>query len=106
MKDRLHRLQRKAVEVKANGIIYRGILAGVDEDYVYLKGETCWITLPMDAVIAIRKKGKSEADWTRKEIEGAPKRGREEREEKRTYSPSDLDKIHQGKELGEWPEDE
>jgi hypothetical protein len=106
LKDKLARLFREKVDIKAGGILYRGLLIGADEDYVYLKGETMYITLPIDRVTAIRRQGGDEGDWTQKQIEGAPGRTPEERAGKKLYRDSDLKKIHQPDEGKEWPETE
>jgi len=106
MIDRLSRYFGSEVEIKAHGIIYRGLLVGADEEYIYLKGETTWITLPMNVATAVRKKGEKESEWAQKQVEGAPERDKDNREEKRLYSPSDLEKLHEGKGESEWPDED
>jgi hypothetical protein len=47
-------LRLKAVLVRANGLTYRGILLGADEDEVYLKGELRYLALPMERITSIK----------------------------------------------------
>ena len=63
-----------------------------------------YITLPMERVTGVRLEGGTEAEWLHKEVEGAPVRGQKEREEKKLYSPSDMEKLHKADEGQEWPE--
>ncbi|HLG19168.1 MAG TPA: hypothetical protein VI895_05035 [Bdellovibrionota bacterium] len=50
----LERLKRKRVEVRANGLTYRGILLEATETEMTLRGETGFITLPMDRIASVR----------------------------------------------------
>ena len=102
MKDKLYRYFKKRVEIKAKGITYRGFLSGADEDTVYLKMETGWVTIAMEAVSAVKEQ--EDKDWEIKEVPGAPRKTPEEREKKKRYSKSDLDKLHAGDKERHWPE--
>lgn len=53
----IHKLRHRTVEVWAHGILYKGVLDGVDEESVYLKGITCYHTIPLDRVTVIRLPG-------------------------------------------------
>lgn len=103
MKDKLARYFGKTVELNAHGILYRGHLVGADEDFVYLKATTSWITLPMEAVRGIREAGRPGEKWILKIIEGEAEPDPDRSLEKKRYSSSDLDKIHQPEDDGEWP---
>ncbi len=46
-------LRHRAVVVRANGFVYRGVFAGCDEAELYLKGELRWWVLPLDTVTAV-----------------------------------------------------
>lgn len=105
MKDRLHLLQGKRVEIKAHGILYHGVFVGTDEDYLYLKAETTWITLGLDAITAVRREGGDEREWLRKEIEGEPVPPPDRRELKRRYNLADLEKLHLMNLATDWPEE-
>ena len=50
-------LRHRQVEVWAHGILYKGVLDGVDEESVYLKGLTCYHTIPLDRVTVIKLPG-------------------------------------------------
>jgi len=50
----LEALRWKRVLVRANGITYRGVLIGADEDELYLKGELRYLVLPMERVTSLR----------------------------------------------------
>jgi len=104
MKDKLAKYFRKNVEIKANGIIYRGRLVGADEDFVYMIGPTSWITIPMENMIAIREQGEGEKNWIHKKVEERAEPTEEERESKRRYGNTDLAKLLEPEEPeGEWP---
>ena len=104
MLDKLAKLFGRKVEVKAQGVLYRGRLAGADEEFIYLKGETTWITLPVERVSAVRPEGGGEGDWEMKDIPGAPKPGPEEKKQKKRYSDADLKRLHSGQGGAEWPD--
>ena len=102
IKDKLQKYFLQRVEVNAHGISYRGLLAGADEDYLYLKAPTTWITLPLENVSSVKLEG--EKDWDHKEVPGEPKPAALERAEKKRYSASDLAKVHACEGAEEWPE--
>jgi hypothetical protein len=102
MKDKLANYFKKRVEIKAKGVTYRGYLSGADEDTVYLKMETGWITIAMEEVSAIR--GREDKDWEIKEVPGEPAKGPDRKKRKKPYSSRDLDEIHAGDRKREWPE--
>jgi len=102
MKDKLYRYFKKRVEIKAKGITYRGFLSGADEDTIYLKMETGWVTIAMEAVSAVKEQ--EDKDWEVKEVPGEPEKSPGEKKNKKLYSSRDLDKIHAGDEQREWPE--
>ncbi len=52
-RTKLDALKRKQVEIRANGFTYRGILLEATEDEITLKGNTGYITIPMDRVTAV-----------------------------------------------------
>jgi len=54
MKDRLFLYLRQPVEIRCLGIVYRGVFMGADEDWIYLRGETTWLTLPMEEVSSFK----------------------------------------------------
>jgi len=104
MKDKLASFFRSRVEVRANNITYRGFLVGADEDHLYLKGETMWITLPMLSVTAVRREGEEEGEWVRKKVEGEPQPDPALRESKRRYRREDFDEVHQPDDNLDWPD--
>jgi hypothetical protein len=84
LKDNLHRYFGHRVELRAFGITYRGLLVGADEDTLYLKAETTWITVPLEEVSSLKPMQSSETDRIYKPVEGEPKElSDEERAEKR-----------------------
>ena len=105
MKDKLAGFFRSRVEIRANNIVYRGLMVGADEDYIYLKGETMYITLPMLAVTAVRREGETEAEWVVKKVQGEPGASPDQREAKRRYRREDFDEVHKPDENSEWPAD-
>jgi hypothetical protein len=104
MKDQMFKLYRKRVEVVAHGIVYAGVFLGADDETLYLIGPMSYLTIPMDAVTAVREEGASERDWLRKEIEGAPPKKPGETEEKRRYSKNALTQLYQVDAPDDWPE--
>lgn len=52
-KGPLEELLRKPVVVRANGIMYRGILLEVAEKEVILRSQTSQISIPTDRIISI-----------------------------------------------------
>jgi hypothetical protein len=46
----------KIVEVSANNITYTGKLVEISETEVYLEGESGWIVIPVERVVAVREK--------------------------------------------------
>ena len=94
MKDQLFKLFGLRVELKAYGIEYRGKFMGADEDFVYLKCETTWITLPLMDVSSIKIEGAAEASRLHRivdgEIQGLTE---EERLAKRRYFIADRLKL-------------
>jgi len=73
MKDSLHKLLRKHVEVVvAGGITYRGEFIEATEDTLYLKSETGWITVPMERVKKVRaRQGENEEseEWRDRDVD-------------------------------------
>jgi hypothetical protein len=104
MKNKLHHYFKKKVEMKSRGTTYKGVFVGADEDYVYLKGETTWITIPIDDVTSIRKEGDPEENWIHKEIAGEPKPDDKSRTGKKMYPQREFDNIHMENASNEWPE--
>lgn len=94
MLDKLANYFRRRVEVKAQGILYRGFLVGADEDYLYLIGETMYLTIPMENVTSVRKEHEGEKDWLKRKIEGEKPLENDERESKRRYAESHLKVVH------------
>jgi len=54
MRPVLDKLMRKKVEVRASGLTYRGVLLEVTATEVVLKGDTGYISIPMDRVSSIK----------------------------------------------------
>ncbi|MFH1017761.1 MAG: hypothetical protein V1798_06205 [Pseudomonadota bacterium] len=53
LRTKLDLLKKKKVEVRANGLVYRGVLIEASEDEILLKGETGYITVPMGQVTSV-----------------------------------------------------
>jgi len=53
VQSKIDRLKRKPAIVRANGIMYRGILLEVTEDEITLKTQTRFLTIPMSQITAI-----------------------------------------------------
>ncbi len=104
MKDKLHHYFKKRVEMKSRGILYKGLLIGADEDLIYLKAKTTWITIPIDEVTSIRKEGDQDEGWLHKEIPGEPKQSDEDRAGKKTYPDREFEKIHLINASVDWPD--
>jgi hypothetical protein len=49
----LEKLKRKVVEVRANGLVYRGVLLEATETEITLKRETSFVTIPMERVTSV-----------------------------------------------------
>jgi hypothetical protein len=103
MIDQMFKFFRKRVEVKANGISYTGLFLGADDEYVYMIGPMSYLTIPMELVTAVRAEDAGEAQWLRKEIEGAPPRAQDRADDKRRYSKQALDLLTTDP-PAEWPE--
>ena len=70
MRDTLTGLVRKRVEVLARGgITYRGVFIEANEDTIYLKSDTGWITIPMERVVSVKEEGAKEADWRDRDVD-------------------------------------
>ena len=70
MQDSLNKLLRKNVEVIVHGgITYRGQFIEADEDTLYLKGLTGWVTIPMINVISVREEGAGSDEWRDRDID-------------------------------------
>lgn len=94
MKDSLFKLFGQRVEVSAFGIVYRGLFQGADDDWVYLKGDTGWINIPMSEVKSMKAEGACEKDRLHRLVEGEPRKiSEEDRREKRRYFLSDRLKV-------------
>ncbi|HUT54985.1 MAG TPA: hypothetical protein VM658_16465 [bacterium] len=101
MIDEFGKYFRKQVEIRAHGIVYRGMLLGADDDFMYLKALTTWITIPLDSVTAVNLE--KDRDWDRKQVPGEPKPDPKDRDGKKRYSPSNLHKVHDQEGEKEWP---
>jgi hypothetical protein len=55
MKDILENLMGQKVEVTYEGIVYRGILMGTNEDEIFLQTVMEWISLPLEGVALVKK---------------------------------------------------
>ncbi len=53
LRTKLDILLKKKVEVRANGIIYRGVLMEATEEELTLKAETGFVTVPMDRITSV-----------------------------------------------------
>ena len=85
MMDRLFRYLRQPVEVRCLGIIYRGEFMGADEEWIYLKAETTWLTLPMAEVSSFKPLEASEEERVFRVIEGEEAPSPEDRQRKRRH---------------------
>jgi len=85
MIDRLFRYLRQPVEVRCLGIIYRGEFMGADEEWIYLKGETTWLTLPMEEVSSFKLLEEPEQERVFRVIEGEKAPSLADREAKKRY---------------------
>ena len=52
-RTKLDHLKRKPVEIRANGLTYRGVLIEATEDEITLKRTTGFITIPMDRITGV-----------------------------------------------------
>ncbi len=59
------------VEVRSQGILYRGVLIGADSDEIFLKGVLRWIILPLEKVTSVRLQGQLESFNQRKMVDAA-----------------------------------
>ena len=85
MMDRLFRYLRQPVEVRCLGIIYRGEFMGADEEWIYLKGETTWLTLPMEEVSSFKPLEAPEEERVFRVIEGEKVPSLEDREREKRH---------------------
>ncbi len=51
----LGRLKGREVIALCQGIVYRGVFRGADEEFAYLMGETGWRVLPLDRLSYVRE---------------------------------------------------
>jgi|GEM_PF-1300333 len=98
MLDKLARYFRTRVEVKSQGILYRGFLVGADEDFLYLIGETMYLTIPMENVTSVRPEQGSEKDWLMKKVEGEGPQEEYLKESKRRYGVHQMEDVHKSEE--------
>jgi hypothetical protein len=54
-RDRLLAMKDRVVDVLSNGLRYRGVLVGADEEELYLRGEVRWIVLPLDRITSVNE---------------------------------------------------
>lgn len=64
----LEELLRKRVVVRANGIIYTGILLEVGPDQITLRRETGYATIPMDRITSVSDPNKNQKKENLKHI--------------------------------------
>ncbi len=69
MNDRLKSLLGSKVEVRAGGVVYRGVLVEASESEIVLKGETSWVTVPMSRVTSVKREGESEGILDRDRVD-------------------------------------
>jgi len=71
MQDSLQKLVRKTVVVVTHGgINYRGQLIEASEDTMFLKGETGWVTIPMEKIISVREyHAEDSGEWRDRDID-------------------------------------
>ena len=98
MRDTLHHLFGRRVELSAHGFVYRGKLVGADEEFIYLLGVMGWILLPLEAVTSIKPEDACEAEREFECLPGEKPTAAEEREAKRRYSPRDMRAVHEPEE--------
>jgi hypothetical protein len=60
-RTKLDALKRKRVEVKANNLIYRGILLEATEDEITIRTETRIVQIPMDRITSVKDPTAKEA---------------------------------------------
>ncbi|RME24995.1 MAG: hypothetical protein D6806_08670 [Deltaproteobacteria bacterium] len=65
------RLRNRQVEVRADGILYRGTLIGADDEWLYLKGKMRWLVLPLEKVTDVRLEGQKERLDRKKDVDAA-----------------------------------
>ena len=54
-------MKYKKIEVVSAGTLYEGILIGMDETDIYLKGHLRWIILPLERVTSLKIAGEKES---------------------------------------------
>ena len=89
MMDQLFRYLRQPVEIRCLGITYRGEFMGADEEWIYLKSETTWLTLPMEEVSSFKPLEAPEQERVFRVIEGEKVPSPEDREEKKRHRKKD-----------------
>jgi hypothetical protein len=94
VKDRLFLHLRRPVEIRCQGIIYRGVFMGADEEWIYLKGETTWLTLPMQEVTSFKPLEGPEQERVFRPVEGEEPLSPEEREVKRRHRKGEWAEVH------------
>ena len=63
-------MKSKKVEIVARGgVVYKGVFVEATDEAIQLKGETGWITVPMDRVLSVKEQGVEEKDWKDREID-------------------------------------
>ena len=62
-------LKNRQVEVRADGIIYKGTLIGADDEWLYLKGNLRWLILPLEKVSNVRLEGQRERLDGKKDVD-------------------------------------
>ncbi|HXC62306.1 MAG TPA: hypothetical protein VNV63_06495 [Nitrospiria bacterium] len=55
MKDALESLIGQKVEAIYEGIVYRGILVGANDDEIFLQTVMEWISLPLEGIASVKK---------------------------------------------------
>ncbi len=58
------------VEIRAFGITYKGMLVGADEDTIYIKAQTTWITIPLAEVSSLKPLDAAEGERMYKPVDG------------------------------------
>jgi len=85
MQDRLFKHLRRHVEIRCQGILYRGVFMGADEEWIYLQAETTWLTLPLLEVTSFKPTDAPEKDRLYRPVPGEAPPDAEEREKKRRH---------------------
>ena len=69
MRNKLDSYKNKRVVVRANGLLYRGVLKEISEESIQLKGMTGWIEIPLEGVTSVSLEGEKQSLNDRKFVD-------------------------------------